>query len=331
MRRVTIKDVAERAGVSKSTVSHVVNNTRFVDPGTRQRVLQAIEEMDFHPSSLARSLATNHTNTIGLIVSDVSNNFFADVLHGIEDRTSQYNYNFIVCNTNEVLEREDHYLDLLLSQRVDGIIAAATSQRWEALSTATLQHTPVVFVDRTFEGMEGPYVGVNNRQGAQLGASHLIHCGHRKIGILAGFQRLSTMRERLDGFRQALQENQVPLPGEWVVQSELSIEGGMGAALQLLRLPNRPSAVFISNNLLLLGALKAIHQLGLKCPDDIAILGFDDHPWAEVTNPPISVVRQPARDVGRQAAEILLCLMNNETIEASQVILDCNLIVRNSC
>jgi DNA-binding LacI/PurR family transcriptional regulator len=331
MKRVTIKDVAERVGVSKSTVSHVINNTRFVEPETRRRVMQAIKELDFHPSSAARSLTTDQTNTIGLIISDVSNSFFSDILHGVEDRTRQYNYSFVVCNTGEILEREDHYLDLLLSQRVDGIIASATSQRWETLSKASLQHTPVVYVDRTFEGMEGPYVGVDNRHGAWMGTSHLIDCGHRKIGILAGFQRLSTMRERLDGFRQALRENQIPLPEEWVIQSELSIESGKAAALQLLSLTNRPTALFTSNNLLSLGALKAISQLGLHCPEEIGILGFDDFPWSEVTCPPLSVVRQPARVVGQKAAEILLKLISNETVEESRVILDCELVVRRSC
>ena len=200
----------------KSTVSHVINNTRYVEPETRQRVLQSIVDLNFHPSSVARSLTTNHTNTIGLVVSEISNSFFADILRGIEDRTRQYNYSFVVCNTGEILEREDHYLDLLLSQRVDGIIAAATSQRWEALSKASMQHTPVVYVDRSFEGMEGSYVGVDNKKGAWMGASHLIHCGHRKIGILSGFQRLSTMRERLDGFCQALKENQNSFAGRVV-------------------------------------------------------------------------------------------------------------------
>jgi LacI family transcriptional regulator len=331
MRRVTIKDVAERAGVSKSTVSHAINATRFIEPETRRRVMQAIADLNFHPSSLARSLTTHRTNTIGLVVSEISNNFFSDILHGIEDRTRPYNYSFVVCNTGEILEREDRYLDLLLSQRVDGIIAAATSQRWEALSKASLQHTPVVYVDRAFEGMEGPFVGVDNRRGAWMGASHLIHRGHRKIGILAGFQRLSTMRERLGGFCQALAENQIPLPEEWKIQSELSIEAGKAAAMQLLSQVNRPTALFASNNLLSLGALKAIQQSGLCCPEDIGILGFDDHPWAEVTCPPLSVVRQPARAVGQKAAEILLHLINDEPVDQSRIILDCELIVRSSC
>jgi len=214
---------------------------------------------------------------------------------------------------------------------VDGIIAAATSQRWQALSKTSLQHTPVVYVDRAFEGMEGPYVGVDNRKGAWMGASHLIQRGHRKIGILAGFQRLSTLRERLGGFCLALAENQISLPEEWKVQSELSIDGGKAAAMQLLSQANRPTALFASNNLLSLGALIAIQQLGLRCPQDIGILGFDDHLWTAVTCPPLSVVRQPARAVGQSAAEILLHLIHDQPVEQPQVILDCELVIRSSC
>jgi DNA-binding LacI/PurR family transcriptional regulator len=139
------------------------------------------------------------------------------------------------------------------------------------------------------------------------------------------------MRERLGGFCQALEENNIPLPDEWKLQSELSIEGGNAAALQLLSQANRPTALFTSNNLLSLGALKAIQQLGLRCPEDIGILGFDDFPWAEVTCPPLSVVRQPAREVGQKAAEILLHLINDEPVDQPRVILDCELIVRSSC
>jgi LacI family transcriptional regulator len=207
MKPPTISDVAERAGVSKTTVSHVVNQTRFVEQETRQRVLQAIAELGYRPSVVARSLTTNRTQTIGVIVSDASNYFFAEVLQGIEDVLRPADYALITCNTAEILEREAHYLDLLVRQRVDGIIAAATSQRWDVLTELAVQHIPVVYADRDFEGLDSPFVGVDNRMGAYLGTSHLIECGHCRIGIVAGFQRLSTMRERLLGFRQALQDH----------------------------------------------------------------------------------------------------------------------------
>lgn len=331
MKRATITDVAKLAGVSKSTVSHVINSTRFVEEETKQRVLGVIMDLGYHPSLAARSLTTNRTGTIGVIVSDASNSFFGDVLRGIEDILQPLNYSLMVCNTDEILERENHYIDLLLRQRVDGIIAAATSQKWEALNRAPIQHTPVIFLDRTYEGLEGSFVGVNNLAGAHLGAKHIIDWGHHKIGILAGFQRLSTMRERLAGFRQALHEHQIEVPDEWIVESPLGIEAGRESAKQILSIPESPSALFINNNFLTLGAMLAIRELGLRCPDDISLVGFDDHPWSAVSNPPLTVVRQPSRHLGQEAARMILSQIAGEETPGKRVILECELIIRESC
>jgi LacI family transcriptional regulator len=328
---VTINDVAEHANVSKATVSHVINNTRFVADETRSRVMQVITDLGYQPSMVARSLTTNRTGTIGIIVSDVANNFFGDVLKGIEDIFRPYSISLMVCNTDEILEREDHYIDLLLGQRVDGIIAAATSQKWDVLGKAESLHTPLVVVDRAYEGLAGPYVGVKNAEGARMGVRHLIEAGYRSIGILAGFQRLSTMRERLSGFRQGLDENGIALPEAWCIPSPLSIEAGREAALKLLRLPDRPRAIFINNNLLSLGTLQAVQELGLSCPQDVALIGFDDPPWAAVSCPPLTVIRQPSRQVGRVAAQVLLDLMDGQAPAESHLQLDCELVLRRSC
>jgi LacI family transcriptional regulator len=327
----TIGEVAKRAFVSKTTVSHVINGTRFVEEDTRQRVLAAIAELGYRPNKVARSLTTKRTGSIGMIVSDASNQFFGDMLRGVEEVLKPANYALIVCNTDESLDREEHYLDLLLGQRVDGIIAAATSQKWAALTIAEASHTPIVFVDRRFEGMAGPYVGADNRGGAYLGARYLIDRGYRQIGIVAGFQRLSSMRERLDGFRQALGEAGVSLPPEWVITSELSHEAGHAAARRLLTLPQRPQALFVNNNLLTLGALLAINELGLTCPEDVGLLAFDDHPWAAVCATPLTVVSQPARRIGHEAAKMLCTVIEGEQIAAPCLELACELIVRGSC
>ena len=331
MKRATINDVARRASVSKTTVSHVINNTRYVEGDTRQRVLDAIDAVGFQPSLIARSLTTNQTKTIGVIVSDVSNIFFGDVLHGIENITRPAGYSILVCNTDEILEREEYFIDLLLRQRVDGIIAAATSRDWDTLGKAEFQHTPIVFVDRMYEGLAGPYVGVNNFKGAYDGAEYIISRGHTKIGILAGFQRLSTMRERLAGFKQSLKDHSIPLPDEWLVESPLNIEAGKAAALRLLSLPDRPSAILSNNNLLSLGTLLTINELHLRCPEDITLVGFDDHPWAAVSCPPLTVIRQPSWLVGQKAAEILFDLINEKPVDQTPVLLDCDLVVRQSC
>jgi LacI family transcriptional regulator len=267
---------------------------------------------------------------VGMVISDASNFFFSEMLRGVEDALREAGNSLIVCNTDEVLEREAHYLDLLLSQRVDGIIAAATSQRWSVLQEAQILHTPIVYVDRRFADLDGPYVGVDNEGGAHLGVSHLITQGYTDIGILTGFQRLSTMRERLQGFRLAMKEARLPIRDEWVVPSPLSIEAGKQAMEHVLTLPDRPRAVFVANNLLILGALTGIRALGLTCPADVALVGFDDHPWAAVADPPLTVVRQPARDVGRVAAETLCALIEGNGSIAPTTILGCPLVVRNS-
>lgn len=331
MRRVTISEVAEWAKVSKATVSHVINNSRFVQEDTRNRVLHAVKELGYQPSQVARSLATNRTETIGIIVSDVTNNFFGDVLSGIEDFCRPFNYRLLVCNTAETLEREDQFIEMLVRQRVDGIIDAAASQEWDILKGTDIEHTPLVFADRAYEGLTGPYVGVKNCEGALLGVNHLIEGGHQKIGMLAGFQRLSTMRDRLSGFRQAMCEKGLYLPEEWIVTSPLSIEAGREAALKLLTLPDHPTAILIANNFLSLGALLAIRELGLRCPDDIALIGFDDHPWAAVSCPPLTVIRQPSRCVGQAAAKMLLNLINGRELSETRILMDCELVLRQSC
>jgi LacI family transcriptional regulator len=330
-KRSSIHDVALKAGVSKATVSHVVNGTRFVEEETKNRVLKAIEELSYRPSLAARSLTTNRTQTIGIVVSDVSNSFFAEVLKGIENVFLSKNYSLILCNTNETLERERLYLDLLLSQKVDGVIAAATSQQWDVLETAALRHLPMVFVDRKFEGFQHQaYVGADNRGGAYLGTKYLIERGYREIGILAGFERLSSMRERYEGFEQALLDHDIPLREDWVIASPLSIQAGYEAARHILTLPKRPRALFLNNNFLNLGTLMAVNDLGLRCPQDIALVGFDDHPWAAVASPPLTVVRQPAEEIGRIAAEMLFTIINGGEPENPHVTLPCEVIIRQS-
>jgi LacI family transcriptional regulator len=331
MNQATIQDVAVKAGVSKTTVSHVINATRFVEEETRQRVLLAIQELQYRPSAAARSLTTGRTGTVGIVVSDTSNPFFGELLLGVEEVLRPQNVALIICNTNETLEYEAHYLDLLLNQRVDGIITAATSQPWIELSKAEVQHTPVVFVDRYFDSLDGFYVGVDNKAGAYLGTQHLIQCGYQKIGILAGLDRLSTMRERLDGYRQALQEAGLPVNPYWIIPSQLNVDGGRQALRTLFNQEDVPEAVFINNNLLALGALFEMRDQNLVCPEDVGMVSFDDHPWAAVSCPPLTVMRQPTRKIGQVSAEMILALINNQPVPEKRVTLHCELVVRQSC
>jgi len=330
MARTTMKDVAQRAGVSTATVSHVINNSRYVGEETKSRVSKVIKELNYRPSAVARGLVTNNTCTIGIIISEQSNIFFSDVIQGVEEKFRPENYGLMVCSTAEELLLEAHYFDLLLGQRVDGIIAAAISQYWSAISEAETRYTPIVFVDRLFDTLEGFFVGSKNKEGAYDGVKHLIERGHRKIGILSGFDRLSTMRERYEGYSEALHDAGLELNPDWVIPSQLSVDGGRRSIQKLFSSNNRPTAIFVNNNLLSLGVLLEINKMGINCPDDLAIVGFDDHPWAAVSNPALTVVKQPAKKIGERAADILLSKIRKEPIEESQILLDCELIVRES-
>ncbi len=182
----TIRDVAARAEVSTATVSHVLNNTRFVSPETREVVLRAIRDLNYHPSAIARSLTTHKTHTVGMVVSDITNNFFGQMIRGALDTITPFDYTLLLCTTEESLLREEEYLELLFKGKVDGFIAAATSQKWGMLQIVEAFHIPIVFVDRVFDGIRGPHVGVDNEFGAFQAVSHLIEDGHRRIGIVVG-------------------------------------------------------------------------------------------------------------------------------------------------
>ncbi len=332
MSRATISDVAKLAGVSKSTVSHVINDTRFVETETKDRVLQAISQLNYSPSKIAQSLTTKKTHTVGVIVSDITNHYFGELIRSIENILDVENYSLIVCNTDEQLERERAYLELLTSQQVDAIIAAATSQNWDELMITNLKNIPIVFLDRMFDEFgDDAYVGANNYAGVYMGTEHLIRNGYEHIGILAGFQRLSSMRERLQGYKDALTSYGMPIRDEWIVYSELSVDAGCEAASQILSLANRPAALVINNNFLSLGALRCFRRLGLSVPQDIAIVGFDDHPWAAVSSPPLTVIRQPVGLLGKTAAEMALAMIKGKPLEPKRVVLDCELVIRESC
>jgi LacI family transcriptional regulator len=331
MPRASITDVARRAGVSKSTVSHVVNNTRFVEEDTRRLVLDAIRDLNYRPSSVARSLTTNRTGTVGIIASDITNNFFAEIVRGVEDILGPAGYGLILCNLDEKSEREKHYLELLSRQRVEGVIAAAATQHWDDSAEIEAQGTPIVFVDRKFAGMDSAFVGVDNIGGAYAAASHLLSAGHHALGVVTGFKTLSTMCERLDGVTKALNEHSLDLRQDWVLEGAQRSDEVRQSIVELLSKPDRPTAIFATTNVLTLATLLALRDLGLRCPQDVALIGFDDHPWAVVTTPAISVVRQPTRELGREAAKMLCSKINGDPVEQTTVLLPCSLVLRGSC
>lgn len=352
MARVNIKDVADMAGVSTATVSHVINGTRFVREETRRKVLEIVEALNYHPSSIARGLATNSTQTIGLIISDITNPFFTAVARGVEDEINQHGYHTIFCNTDEDPAREDEYLRLLFAHQIDGLIISPTGTRSERLIRIG-EDVPIVLLDRQADGLEAPLVGVDNEGGAYQATSHLIKLGHRRIGVVTGLQSISTLAERVRGYKRALREAGLPIDEALIVQADprfyvnqlstvshnlinssvtnLQMTPNAFYALQqLLDLPNRPTALFVTNNQMILGTLHGIRQRQLRCPDDISLVGFDDNDWSPLFSPPLTAVRQPTYQLGQTAAKLLMKLIQREQFERPRPF-PVELIVRESC
>jgi LacI family transcriptional regulator len=352
MTRVRIKDVAEYAGVSTATVSHVINQTRFVSDETRGKVLEAIETLHYQPSAIARGLVTNATQTIGLIVSDITNPFFTAVARGVEDEINRHGYHTILSNTDEDPEREDEYLRLLSARQIDGLIIAPARAHSDRLLQVNESGVPIVLIDRGATGVPAPLVCVDNEGGAYLAVKHLLELGHTRIGILMGMETISTHVMRLSGYKRALTEagltidetliartdNWLYLPRASQVSStppssltnSQMTPATFNALQHLLNLSNRPTAIFITNNQMTLGTLYALKERNLHCPDDISLISFDDPDWAPLFDPPITVVRQPTYHLGQTAARLLMRLIRGEDVEYLSP-LPVEFIVRESC
>ncbi len=302
----TIEDVAEKAGVSKSTVSHVINETRYVSPELTEKVQMAMEELNYHsPNAIARGLKTQKTFTIGLIVSDITNMFSPYLARGLEGVASEKGYNVIVSNTDELLEKEQKLVDGLIEQRVDGVVLAPTGKDDDKINLLREQNIPFVFLDRQVSSIEADFVTSNNEEGAYKATQHLLENGHERIGAILGPECITTSRNRLEGYKRALKEYNLDLDPDLLVRGDYKLDGGQEGAEKLLNLEYPPTALFSTNLMSNLGALKAIKNVGLSCPDDISLVGFDDVPWIDTLSPPLTVVSQRPYEMGYKAGELL--------------------------
>jgi LacI family transcriptional regulator len=327
---VTIRHVARQAGVSTATVSHVLNNTRFVSEETRARVLQAIRDLHYFPSAVARGLATQETKAVGIILSDIANPFYTTLFKGVEHELAPLGYDLILANTGGQPETQEHSLQVLLAKQVDGIILAPTIQPSPMLQLLKQKGMPIVCVDRPSPGVDLPLVEVNNRQAAFEATSHLIADGHRRIGVILG---LGTSADRLAGYVQAMEYNGLSVVEPFLYRGNSTLETGREGIKALLSLPTPPTAVFSANNLMALGALHALRELGLRCPEDVALVGFDDTAWADILSPPLTVVAQPVKQLGQTVAELLHRLMGDDFPPdiALRHTFPAQLVVRGSC
>lgn len=329
----TIRDVASRAGVSVATVSHVVNESRTVSPDTKERVLAAIAELRYRPHGVARSLRRSKTGTIGVIISDITNPFFADLVRGIEHaiQVLDSRINYILSNTDEDSHKERLALDVLLEKRVDGLVIAPAGGNQSYLADAA-RRIPMVFVDRMLPRVEADAVLVNNLGATRRILDHLIGLGHRRIALLKATLHANSIEERVTAYRQALAENGLEFDPALVYESPSTIADACAVGSRILAGAPRPDAVFCTNNFMTLGMIRAVHEKGLRCPEDIAIAGFDDFPWADSFNPQLTTIAQPGFSMGEEAIRLLIDRMSKKrTGPAIRVVLEADLIIRESC
>lgn len=309
---VTIRDVAKKAGVSVATVSHVINGTRKVAPETEARVRRAMEELGYQPNAIAQSLRKRTTYAIGILVSDITNPFFATVVRGAEDAALEAGYSVIVCNSDEDPRKEDMYIRALWRRRIDGMLIAPTRDGTSpAIQELAQRKLPFVFVDRKAKGIEADAVLSDNVGGAYLATKHLIERGHKRIGIVLGIPGATTTEERFAGYRQALNEEGILCSDELVAWGDYRVEGGRAAAAQLLSLADPPTAIFSTNNQMTLGVLRELFLRHISVPDKVAVVSFDDSEWAGMVVPPLTVVAQDPYEIGYRAFELLLARLNS--------------------
>lgn len=329
--KVTIKEVGERAGVSSATVSRVVGNYGYVSEKTRRKILAAIRELGYKPNAIARSMVTKSTQTIGLIITDITNPFFAQLVRGVEEVTWQNGYSLILANTDEDLRREQAMVTTLQEKRVDGLIVVPASSKPAGHLTNLLEEgTPLVLLDRAVTGCAVDVVMVDNEGGAYQAVAHLIGQGYRRIGMIVDNLEITTSLERMAGYRRALQDAGILIDESLARSCQFSQQSAYALVSEMLKSPNPPTALFTANNFMTLGALQAIQEAGLSIPRHIGLVGFDDLAWIGLNNPGLTVVAQPVLDLGRVAAQRLLARMKGDASSPQEIRLKTRFIIRQS-
>ena len=327
----TMRDVAELAGVSLTTVSHVINRTRFVSDDVTGRVLTAMEQLQYRPNELARSLRRGQTNTLGLILPDSANPYFAEIGHAIEATSSELGYNVILCNTHGDETKEEHYVNVLRNKQVDGILFVAAGDQAQSIIPTLGEDFPVLLVDRELVGVRTDVISVDNHLGGLLAGRHLLELGHRRIACISGPSRVRPSAERISGYTQALEEAGLSFDPDLFRMGDFHPNSGYQATLDLLQLPDPPTAIFTCNDLMAIGVIRAASELGLRVPDDLSLVGFDDIELASYTIPPLTTISQPINQMGAIAAKTLITHIEEDgSPEPTRRLLPVELVVRGS-
>lgn len=317
-----IQDVAKHAGVSISTVSRVLNGNERVNSEVKKRVEEAVRALAYQPNPAARSLRTNRSRIIGLLISDIQNPFFMGLIRGVEDQALQHEYSLILCNSNESPQREQQYLNILWAERVAGAIIVPTREHLDedALRRFRERGIPIVAVDRAVKDKSIDSVLVDNIRGAREAVTHLISNGYRRIGVITGPTTITTGRDRLEGYAQALAAAGIPRDPAIEHSGTFKAESGEALAEQLLAIDPGVEAIFAGNNLMTLGVLKALQSHNMRVPEDIAVVGYDEIAWAELGSVALTTVIQPVYELGTTAALRLFQRLQNPSIQSRQEI-----------
>jgi LacI family transcriptional regulator len=327
----TLNDVARLAGVSTMTVSRVINDSGYISPETRARVNLAIAELGYMPNVLARQLRSRRTKTLALVLTDITNPFFTTIARGVEDAARAQGYAVMFCNTDESEAEETEYVRVLIQRRVDGVLLVPATESSESLQLLRENGLPLVVLDRRLLSGDADEVRTDSEAGAYLAVRHLIELGHRRIVVLTGRATVSSASDRAAGYRRALVEEGLAPNERDILFGEFTEASGYEMTRQILADEPRPTAVFAANNFIAFGALRALGEAGLRIPDDMSIAVFDDLPPGWVFDPFLTVVSQPAYEIGRQAAELMLeRLAGNAPAGHRTIVLPTELVIRRS-
>jgi len=333
INKVTRNDVARHAGVSPSTVSYVINNgPRPVSDTTRRKVLKAIDDLGYRPNAVARNLRLQSTKTVGLIIPDTCNTYFAEVAEGIESVAYDNDYMVVFCNSDYQLARELSYIDHLYAERAAGIIIIPATSSTKSLKSLLKTNIPSVSLDRAAQGIDIPSIVANNFRGGYLATKHLISLGHKKIGCISRPVELSHATERLNGYLAALKDAGISPKSSWLAKGGYRMENGRKAMTELLDLADPPTAVFCYNDMMAIGALRCAHERGLSVPNNLSIVGFDDITEASFTCPALTTIHQDKYEMGRRGMKLLLDLIQKKADAHLPGLppLDVKLIIRES-
>lgn len=330
---VTIKDVAKKSGFSIATVSAVINGVPIVSPKAKEQILQAIKELGYRPNAIARSLKNAKTSSIAILVRDITNPFYPEIVSGLEDVAWANNYEVFLCNTENSLEREQKYIDNLIDKRVDGIILTTSSlERKDYLDRLQIHGIPYIFLNRRPNQLlkDEYFVGVDNKLASIKVVDYLNQLGYRRIAFLGGPQELSTFRDRSQGFLEGMEKNGLTIHDKWFLQGDFTKQRGYNEAKMLIERKDLPEVIFCSSDLMAFGVYLAFKENGINIPDDVALISIDNNMFGELID--LSSVDMRNKEMGRKVAEKLIHLMKNEEETHSQeLLLEPKLVIRKSC